>query len=152
MCRAQKVYKGYLTDHDLTSAKPVLLKHRFPKKYRHPALSTQLTRARITSEARSLARCARGGVRVPQVVLVDVDSGTIGIEWIDGKTVRFVLGTDEDADGGDTGGGDTSGSGGAPSSGAPEYGISQGGFIASNVVGRSSLTRNSRRVDATYRM
>lgn len=138
---AQKVYKGYLTNHDLTSAKPVLLKHRFHKNYRHPALSTQLTRARITSEARSLARCARGGVRVPQVVLVDIDSGIIGIEWIDGKTVRFVLGTDDElmdeADEGDTCGGDASGSGGAPSSGAAEYGISQGGFTASDVVGHS---------------
>lgn len=135
MCRAQKVYKGYLTDQDLTSARPVLLKHRFPKRYRHPALSAQLTRARITSEARSLARCTRGGVQVPQVVLVDVDSGIIGIEWIDGKTVRFVLGADEELmDDADGGGKDaTSGSGSAA-----EYGISQGRFIALNVVCRSS--------------
>lgn len=150
------MYRGYLTDHDLTSAKPVLLKHRFHKNYRHPALSTQLTRARITSEARSLARCARGGVRVPQVVLVDIDSGIIGIEWIDGKTVRFVLGTDDElmedeADEGDTCGGDASGSGGAPSSGAAEYGISQGGFTASDVVGHSLTVFHGRRVDATYR-
>jgi len=149
MCE-QKVYKAYLTDYDVASAKSVLLKYRFPKKYRHPALSTQLTRARITSEARSLARCARGGVRVPQVVLVDVDSGIIGIEWIDGKTVRFVLGADEelmdDADRGDTGGGDASGSGGV------EYGISQGELITS-LECRASFTScfDGRRVDATYR-
>lgn len=90
------MYKAYLTENDDGSAQPVLLKHRFPKKYRHPGLSTQLTRTRITSEARSLARCARGGVRVPQVVLVEVESGIIGIEWIDGKSVRSVLGADEE--------------------------------------------------------
>jgi TP53 regulating kinase-like protein len=121
------VYKAYLTDDDAASGRPVLLKHRFPKKYRHPALSAQLTRARITSEARSLARCARGGVRVPQVVLVDVESGIIGIEWIDGKSVRFVLGGNEDSVY------DPSGSG-SESGGAGEYGISQGEFIASNVL------------------
>lgn len=135
----KKVYKAYLTDNDATSARPVLLKYRFPKKYRHPALSTQLTRTRITSEARSLARCARGGVRVPQVVLVDVDSGIIGIEWIDGKSVRSVLGADEEmVDNGCRGGeGHTAGGGGgkrgeSKSSDTAEYGNygnSQGGFI-----------------------
>jgi len=119
------VYKAYLTDDDKASTRPVLLKYRFHKKYRHPALSTQLTRARITSEARSLARCARGGVRVPQVLLVDVDSGMMGIEWIDGKSVRFVLGADEDLV--DDGGGvDAGGGGHAESSSAAEYGISHG--------------------------
>ena len=130
------MYKAYLTDTDAASARPILLKYRFPKKYRHPALSTQLTRTRITSEARSLARCARGGVRVPQVVLVDVDSGIIGIEWIDGKSVRSVLGADEEmVDNGCAGG--AAGVGGgergeSKSSDTAEYGIygnSQGGFI-----------------------
>ena len=96
-------------------------------------LSTQLTRARVTSEARSLARCARGGVRVPQVVLVDIESGIIGVEWIDGKSVRFVLGTDEDdTDGGETDGQDAAGGGRrgeCESSGTAEYGISRGGII-----------------------
>lgn len=93
----QKVYKAYLTN----ASDAVLLKHRFHKKYRHPALSSQITRARITSEARSLARCTRGGVRVPQVRVVDVESGIIGIEWIDGKTVRSLLGDGESVDEGD---------------------------------------------------
>ena len=142
------MYKAYLTDNDARSARPVLLKYRFPKKYRHPALSTQLTRTRITSEARSLARCARGGVRVPQVVLVEVDSGIIGIEWIDGKSVRSVLGTDEEmVDNGRAGGRDTgevtkgqeveAGGGGGERGESKSsctaksgiYGISQGGFI-----------------------
>jgi hypothetical protein len=126
---AQKVYKACLTDDDGGPVRPVLLKYRFPKKYRHPALSAQLTRARITSEARSLARCARGGVRVPQVVLVDVDSGIIGIEWIDGMSVRSVLGVDEGRAGAGGGGreaGVTGGGGRGESSGAAgEYGINR---------------------------
>ena len=132
MRRAQKVYKAYLTDND---AAPVLLKYRFPKKYRHQALSTQLTRTRITSEARSLARCARGGVRVPQVMIVDVDSGIIGIEWIDGESVRSVLGADEDEEmvENSCAGGGGRGRGESKSSDVAEngiYGISQGGCIS----------------------
>ncbi|KAG8866103.1 serine/threonine-protein kinase bud32 [Serendipita sp. 405] len=84
-----KVYKGYLTS---PPTDPVLIKYRFPKKYRHPQLSAQLTRTRITSEARALARCVRSGVRVPDVRLVDVDSGIIAMEWINGKSIRFLLG------------------------------------------------------------
>jgi tRNA A-37 threonylcarbamoyl transferase component Bud32 len=41
------------------SGERVFLKHRFKKTYRHTALDTQLTKARISAEARSLARCAR---------------------------------------------------------------------------------------------
>ena len=52
----------------------------------------QLTRARITSEARALARCVRNGVRVPDVRVVDLESGIIAMEWIDGDTVRSILG------------------------------------------------------------
>lgn len=59
-------------------------------------LSAQLTRARITSEARALVRCVRNGVRVPDVRLVDLESGIIAMEWIDGKSIRFLLGDDED--------------------------------------------------------
>ncbi|PLW27612.1 hypothetical protein PCANC_04033 [Puccinia coronata f. sp. avenae] len=39
----------------------VLLKHRFPKTYRHPTLDGQLTRNRLTFEARSLTRALKAG-------------------------------------------------------------------------------------------
>ncbi|PVF97224.1 kinase-like protein [Serendipita vermifera] len=84
-----RVYKGCLT---LPTTEYVLLKHRFHKQYRHPSLSQQLTRARITSEARALARCSRSGVRVPSVRVVDLESGIIAMEWIDGYSVRNLLG------------------------------------------------------------
>lgn len=72
-----------------------MLKYRFPKKYRHPSLSAQLTRTRITAEARALARCVRNGVRAPDVRVVDLESGIIAMEWIDGHSVRALLGDEE---------------------------------------------------------
>ncbi|EPQ53115.1 TP53-regulating kinase-like protein, partial [Gloeophyllum trabeum ATCC 11539] len=71
---------------------PVFLKHRFHKQYRHPTLDTSLTRARIAGEARTILKCLRSGVRVPGIRLVDAAEGVIGFEWIDGKSVRALLG------------------------------------------------------------
>lgn len=70
----------------------ILLKHRFLKRYRHPSLSASITVARTVSEARALVRCARTGVHVPRVVLVDETRGMLGLEWIDGTSVRQWLG------------------------------------------------------------
>ncbi|KAH9923461.1 kinase-like domain-containing protein [Epithele typhae] len=70
----------------------VLLKHRFAKQYRHPTLDGALTRARVAGEARALVRCLRAGVRVPGVRMVDAAAGVLGIEWVDGASVRALLG------------------------------------------------------------
>ncbi|SCV68635.1 BQ2448_756 [Microbotryum intermedium] len=70
----------------------VLLKHRFPKQYRHPSLDLLLTRTRLTAEARSLVRCLKAGVVVPALRLVDTNKGVLGIEWIEGNSIREVLG------------------------------------------------------------
>jgi TP53 regulating kinase-like protein len=48
---------------------------------------------------RSLYSC---GVSVPGLRFVDVANGVLGIEWVNGKSVRFLLGSGdegEDADG-----------------------------------------------------
>jgi hypothetical protein len=71
---------------------PLLLKHRFPKQYRHPILDANLTKSRIQAEARALARCARAGIAVPGVRLVDLETGILGMEWIEGYSVREMLG------------------------------------------------------------
>lgn len=71
---------------------PVILKHRFPKTYRHPTLDASLTRTRLQFEARALARCARAGVTVPRVLWVDEPAGVVGMEKIEGWSVREVLG------------------------------------------------------------
>lgn len=92
----QKVYKADLFPS--SSQPPVLLKHRFPKKYRHPTLDSQLTRARVTSEARCLVRAARGGVTVPGLRGVEAESGVVAMEWVEGWSVREVMGAGEEGD------------------------------------------------------
>jgi len=53
--REQKVYRTSLHP----GFAPVLLKHRFSKRYRHSTLDASLTRARVAGEARALLRCLR---------------------------------------------------------------------------------------------
>jgi len=88
-----KVYKAYVHTSLASDARvPVLLKHRFKKQYRHPSLDANLTRARVAGEARALLRCLRSGVSVPGIRMVDAAEGVLGIEWIEGKSVRMLLG------------------------------------------------------------
>ncbi|KAF7796242.1 hypothetical protein EIP86_007416 [Pleurotus ostreatoroseus] len=70
----------------------VLLKYRFHKHYRHPNLDSSLTKTRVAGEARALMKCLRAGVTVPGIRMVDASEGVLGIEWIEGKSVRFLLG------------------------------------------------------------
>jgi len=48
----------------------VIVKERFPKKYRHPALDVSLTKSRTKGEARSLIRCKRADVACPKVLAI----------------------------------------------------------------------------------
>ncbi|KAJ4481218.1 kinase-like domain-containing protein [Lentinula aciculospora] len=82
-----KVYKAQLTP----NSPPILLKYRFQKNYRHPILDANLTRSRIAGEARALYKCLRSGVNVPGIRMVDVTEGVLGIEWIEGHSVRKLL-------------------------------------------------------------
>ncbi|WVF66432.1 Kae1-associated kinase Bud32 [Kwoniella sp. CBS 6097] len=70
----------------------VILKYRFPKKYRHPTLDTTLTASRLTFEARALARASKAGVVVPKVIWVDEKGGVLGLERVVRWSVREVLG------------------------------------------------------------
>ncbi|KIJ53344.1 hypothetical protein M422DRAFT_73981 [Sphaerobolus stellatus SS14] len=88
-----KVYKCHLHGPDFP---PILVKHRFEKGYRHPTLDTSLTKGRVAGEARMLMKCLRSGVRVPGLRMVDAERGVIGIEWIDGQSLRVALGADEE--------------------------------------------------------
>lgn len=81
-----------------TSATACLLKYRFPKKYRHHSLSTNLTASRTTAEARALVRCARAGVNTPGILCVDEIEGILGLEVIDGKSIRELLGGGSEGD------------------------------------------------------
>ncbi|KAI0283488.1 kinase-like domain-containing protein [Russula brevipes] len=88
---------------------PLLLKHRFSKRYRHATLDGSLTRARVAGEARAILRCLRWGVSVPGLRFVDAANGVLGIEWVNGKSVRRLLGSGdegEEVDGDGDGDGD----------------------------------------------
>jgi len=70
---------------------PCALKYRPPKPYRHPTLDQRLTKHRILSEARILARCQREGVVVPAIYAVDESAGWLMLEWIEGEPVRAKI-------------------------------------------------------------
>lgn len=76
----------------MQAASTVVLKHRFPKTYRHPVLDQQLTRQRLIGESRVLVRAAKAGIDVPALRCLDLDHGILGLEFIAGETVRQVLG------------------------------------------------------------
>ncbi|KAM3444077.1 hypothetical protein NHJ13734_001556 [Beauveria thailandica] len=70
---------------------PCALKHRPSKPWRHPTLDARLTRHRILSEARILAKCRRDGVRVPALYALDEAQGWLMLEWIQGPPVRVAI-------------------------------------------------------------
>ncbi|KAI3326311.1 tyrosine protein kinase [Xylariaceae sp. AK1471] len=70
---------------------PCALKHRPPKPWRHPVLDARLTRHRILSEARNLAKCRREGVLVPTVYALDESAGWLMMEWVTGSPVRVAI-------------------------------------------------------------
>ncbi|XTI84020.1 kinase-like protein [Cenococcum geophilum] len=75
----------------LSPTTPCALKVRPPKPYRHPTLDKRLTKARLLAEARVLVKCRREGVKVPAVLAADWEAGWVGLEWVEGGTVRAVL-------------------------------------------------------------
>ena len=77
----------YRTSYLLPSV-PAALKSRPPKPYRHPVLDARLTRHRLLTESRCLARCRRAGVRVPAVYAVGVDEGWLMMEWVNGVMLK----------------------------------------------------------------
>ena len=76
-----------------------MVKYRFPKTYRHPTLDATLTKTRLSFEARALARCTRAGVTVPRVLWVDEGGGVLGMEKVEGWSVREVLGGGAEGEG-----------------------------------------------------
>lgn len=70
----------------------VIIKQRFPKKYRHVDLDTHITQERIKAEARALTRCRSLGIRTPAVYDVNFDKREIILENITNSiTVRNYI-------------------------------------------------------------
>ncbi|KAG7478343.1 hypothetical protein MATL_G00079450 [Megalops atlanticus] len=83
-----RVYRGEFL------GKPAIMKERFPKLYRHPALDEKLTRRRTVQEVRSLLRCRKAGISAPVVYFVDYTTHCIFLEDMVGSiTVRDYINT-----------------------------------------------------------
>ena len=61
-------------------SKPVMVKERFKKAYRHPVLDEKLTHRRTSQEVRSIARCRKAGISTPVVYFVDYTAHKIYME------------------------------------------------------------------------
>ncbi|XP_020839402.1 EKC/KEOPS complex subunit TP53RK [Phascolarctos cinereus] len=81
-----RVYRGRFL------GRAAVIKERFPKRYRHPTLDSQLSRRRTLQEARALLRCRRAGILAPVVFFVDYTSNCLYLEEIEGSlTVRDYI-------------------------------------------------------------
>ncbi|CAA6662773.1 unnamed protein product [Spirodela intermedia] len=68
-----------------------IVKERFSKKYRHPALDSKLTLKRLNAEARCMTKARRLGVLTPALYAVDPLLHTLTLEYIEGPAVKEVL-------------------------------------------------------------
>ncbi|KJH42428.1 Kae1-associated kinase Bud32 [Dictyocaulus viviparus] len=68
--------------------KPAIMKERFVKKYRHPALDRQLNKTRMRNELRGLVKARELGICVPAVFFVDDDKNRLIMERIEGCTAN----------------------------------------------------------------
>ncbi|XP_007903398.2 EKC/KEOPS complex subunit TP53RK [Callorhinchus milii] len=65
--------------------RPTIVKARFSKSYRHPALDKKLTHRRTAQEVRSILRCRKAGISTPVVYFVDYNSNSIYLEDLVGS-------------------------------------------------------------------
>ncbi|KAL9320110.1 hypothetical protein ACSQ67_011949 [Phaseolus vulgaris] len=68
-----------------------VVKERFSKKYRHPALDSKLTLKRLNAEARCMTKARRLGVCTPVLFSVDHVLHTLTFEYVTGPSVKDVF-------------------------------------------------------------
>jgi len=71
--------------------KPVVVKHRVPKAYRHPELDRALRARRTVREAQAIHRAKGAGVPTPAIYLVDRKTATIIMERVGGERLKELL-------------------------------------------------------------
>lgn len=81
----QRVYTGEW------QGSPAVIKWRFPKAYRHPALDSKLTKARTRAEHRALERCAEAGIPAPTLLHADDAAGIVIMSKVDGVTAASAF-------------------------------------------------------------
>lgn len=70
----------------------VIVKERFPKKYRHPTLDSQLTKKRLKAELKMIVRCKKLGIRTPTVYYADAENSLFAMEYLEeAKTCRDFI-------------------------------------------------------------
>ena len=80
-----RVYKSSIFN------KPCIVKERFLKSYRHPALDRKLSDKRMVQEARSLVRCRVFGVRAPCVYHADLDNHKLYMELLPHQVLNDLI-------------------------------------------------------------
>jgi TP53 regulating kinase-like protein len=70
----------------------VIIKARFPKKYRPSELDAQIRNYRTAHEPQLMHEAKKAGVPTPTIFLVDAKNAVIVMEFIDGKQIKQLLG------------------------------------------------------------
>eukprot|EP01135_Chromosphaera_perkinsii_P005885 Nk52_evm18s370 gene=Nk52_evmTU18s370 len=82
-----RVYTAPFLNHE-----KVVVKHRFKKSYRLPALDMKITRSRTLSEVKTMVRLMKAGIRVPTVYFVDMKTSCIYMEYFeDSQTMKEAI-------------------------------------------------------------
>ena len=69
----------------------VIVKARFPKKYRPAELDEKIRSYRTAHEPQLMHETKKAGVPTPTIFLVDMKDASITMEFVDGKQVKQVL-------------------------------------------------------------
>jgi len=69
----------------------VIVKARFPKKYRPAELDEKIRSYRTAHEPQLMHEAKKAGVPTPTIFLVDMKNATITMEFVEGKQVKQVL-------------------------------------------------------------
>lgn len=70
----------------------VIVKARFPKKYRPAELDEKIRSYRTVHEPQLIHEAKKAGVPAPKIFLVDVKDAAITMEFVEGKQVKQLLG------------------------------------------------------------
>src|SRR4030065_2374393 len=72
--------------------KRVVVKARFPKKYRPAELDEKIRSYRTAHEPQLMHEAKKAGVPTPTIFLVDTKDAAITMEFVEGKQVKQLLG------------------------------------------------------------
>jgi TP53 regulating kinase-like protein len=71
----------------------VIIKTRFPKKYRPAELDAEIRSYRTVHEPQLMHEAKKAGVPTPTIFLVDLKNAAITMEFVEGKQVKQLLGS-----------------------------------------------------------